>query len=129
MRLSILLLALVLAAMVFGTNAEDTVLTYIIEHEIDQSDQFVELELTVQTEGKSLKAAIANAQRVIKNIEEISKGYCLESGKSKKDCEDIVEATKYEVEPKYHLVRKIETFTRIRFPIQYSSSPTRSRSA
>ena len=43
-------------------------LTYIIEHEIDQSDHFVQLELSVNTVGKSLKATIADAARVIAKI-------------------------------------------------------------
>lgn len=40
MKLNILLL---LALTLSTLHAEDTVLTYIIEHEIDQSDQYVEL--------------------------------------------------------------------------------------
>ena len=72
-------------------------LTYIIEHEIDQSDHFVQLELAVNTVGKSLKTAIEDAARVINKIEKISQAYCIESTKNKKECEDIVEATKYQV--------------------------------
>jgi F0F1-type ATP synthase membrane subunit b/b' len=71
--------------------------------------------LTVTTEGKSLKKGITEAEKIIKDIEQIAKKYCLEHSKAKKDCEDIFEATKYEIEPKYHLVRKVETFTRKKF--------------
>jgi hypothetical protein len=69
---------------------QETTLTYIIEHELDQSDQFVELELSVQAEGRSLQKAIADAARVIAAIERIAKQYCLESGRAKADCETAV---------------------------------------
>ena len=121
-KLSILSVMLLCAAVVL---AQETTLTYIVEHELDQSDQFVELELSVQTEGRSLQKAVANAGRVIAAIKRIAKQYCLESGRAKADCESAVEASKYEVEPKYHLVRKVQTFTRKPLPTQSSSSRTR----
>jgi hypothetical protein len=67
----------------------------------------VQLDLSVQAEGRSLQKAIADAARVISAIETIAKRYCLEAGLPKKECEKAVEASQYEVEPKYHLVRKI----------------------
>lgn len=71
-------MVVVLVASAFGEGrCEQTVLTYIIEHEIDQSDHFVQLELAVNTVGKSLKIAIQDAARVIHKIETISKAYCI----------------------------------------------------
>ena len=81
--------------LIVAVMAQDTTLTYIVEHELDQSDQFVELTLTVQTEGRSMRKAIDDAARVIAAIERISKKYCLEGGRSAADCEEAVEASKY----------------------------------
>lgn len=86
-KLSILAVVLLIVGMVWG---QETTLTYIIEHEIDQSDQYVELELTVQTEGRSMQKAIADAARVIAAINRITQKYCLESGRPKPECQEAV---------------------------------------
>jgi hypothetical protein len=93
-RLSILCLAALCLA---AALAQETTLTYIIEHELDQSDQYVELELSVQAEGRSMKSAISDAARVIAGIQRIAKHYCLSSGRAKGDCEEAVQASEYEV--------------------------------
>jgi hypothetical protein len=92
---------------VVAVMTQETTLTYIVEHELDQSDQFVELTLTVQTEGRSMRKTVDDAARVIAAIQRISKKYCLEGGRSGAECAEAVEASKYEVESKYHLVRKV----------------------
>jgi hypothetical protein len=55
----------------------------------------VQLDLSVQAEGRSLQKAIADAARVISAIETIAKRYCLEAGLPKKECEEAVEASQY----------------------------------
>lgn len=42
-----------------------TILTYIVEREIDQEDSFVELKLKIQADGRSLKDNIRQAEDVI----------------------------------------------------------------
>ena len=44
-----------------------------------------------------MSGSIADAARVISKIEQISKAYCLQDSKNKKECEEIVEASKYVV--------------------------------
>jgi len=65
-----ILVAMLLIALVTYTQAEPTVLTYIIEREINQEDHYVELTLKIQVDGYSLKNSIDTAAAVINNIQE-----------------------------------------------------------
>lgn len=57
----------------------------------------MELELSVQSEGRSLRKAISDAAGTIANVQRIVQKYCLESGRAKGDCEGAVEVGRYEV--------------------------------
>jgi hypothetical protein len=65
MRGSIFTLILALLLLVPSLSADTTILSYVIEHEIDQADNYVELTLSVQSEGKSLTNAIKSAETVL----------------------------------------------------------------
>lgn len=115
MKLSIFLTLAFLCFLLWTSMAESTILTYVVEREIDQEDTLVELTLKIEVDGRSLKENIQTGQRVIENIRKVVGADCeanLGGKKSKKECKDLVDASKFEVEPKYHLVRKIPTFTR-----------------
>ena len=54
MRICILYTLIVALALLPHTQAEPTVLSYVVEHEIDDQENYVEITLSVQAEGKSL---------------------------------------------------------------------------
>lgn len=58
-------LALLLALCLLHAQAQSTILTYIVQREIDQDDHYVELTLKVQADGISLKNNIQRASDVI----------------------------------------------------------------
>ena len=105
-------------------QCKGSVLTYIIEQEVDQVDSYVELTAKIQVDGPSLEHTIATAADLIDNIKKIVAKDCERQARKKseaKECKELVEDSKFEVEPKYHLVRKIPTFTRTQLSTQYSS--------
>jgi hypothetical protein len=88
--------------------------------------------LKVMADGRSLADNIQRAASVIERITTVVTKDCEQTAAKKsqaKKCKELVEVSKYEVEPKYHMVRKIPTFTRIVFTIKSSSSPTSSLSS
>lgn len=124
-------LALVLVLCLLTHCCSGTILTYIVEREIDQDDSYVELSLKVQADGRSLKENIQKAEDVIERIKKIVVADCEQNTKKKseiKKCQDILEDPFFEIEPKYHMVRKIPTFTRTFLTTQSSFSPTKSPS-
>lgn len=83
-------------------------------------------------DGRSLADNIQRAASAIERITAVVTKDCEQAAVKKnqaKKCKELVEVSKYEVEPKYHMVRKIPTFTRIVSTIQSSSSPTNSPSS
>lgn len=79
-------------------QCKELALSYIVEHELDQADNYVEVSLTLTVEGPSLNACIYSAKEIIKDIKDISKEYCLSNAKTKdekEDCGDIVDISKY----------------------------------
>ncbi len=58
-------LALLLALYLLHAQAQSTILTYIVQREIDQDDHYIELTLKVQADGISLKNNIQRASDVI----------------------------------------------------------------
>lgn len=124
-----ILFVFILALSLFLQPSQATILTYIVEREIDQEDQYVELTLKVQADGRSLAENIQSAASVIERIKNVVTSDCEMAAPKKsqaKKCKELIEVSNYEVEPKYHMVRKIPTFTRIILTIQSSSSPTSS---
>ena len=119
-----------LCLLVLVSVAQATVLTYIMEKEVDQQDSYIEITAKIQVDGTSLKHNIDTAERLITNLKELVINDCQKSSSKAeaKNCKDYLEDSKFEVEPKYHLVRKIPTFTRTPPIIQFSSSPTNSPS-
>jgi hypothetical protein len=61
------------------------------EDQVEESHDFVELSLKVKGTDTSLTEAIEQAKKVIKEIENVAEGLCVEHG-SKQACEQIVEA-------------------------------------
>lgn len=59
---------MIFLALALQIKAESTVLTYIIEKEINQEDHYVELTLEILVDGPSLKRSIDSAASVIANI-------------------------------------------------------------
>jgi len=55
MKGNIYLLFALFLALAIRIEAESTVLTYIVERETNQEDQYVELTLKIQVDGPSLK--------------------------------------------------------------------------
>lgn len=68
MKRNILLFFALFTAFVLQTYAESTVLTYIVERELNQDDHYVELTLKIQVDGPSLKSSIDSAAEIIGNI-------------------------------------------------------------
>lgn len=94
MRVSILLGLLLLFVPLQGT-----LLTYIVEKEVDQADTFVEITAKIQVDGPSLKQSIHTSEQLIEDIRKIVTEDCQISdkkGKAKK-CKDTIEESKYEV--------------------------------
>ena len=121
--------AFLLLLLLFPT--QQTILSYIVQQDVDQADTIVQLKAKIQVDGKSLNQSIAIAQKLINNLEEIVIDDCQRHTKKKseaKKCKENIEASKFEVEAKYHLVRKIKTFTRTTFFMQSLSSLMRSLS-
>jgi hypothetical protein len=100
----------------------------VISHELDQADNYVEVGLSLAIEGKSLRTCIAEAEEIIDNIKQISTDYCKQHAtkEERKGCADLVEVSEYEVEPKYHNIRKVKTFSCTHISTQRSSSTTKS---
>jgi hypothetical protein len=71
-----ILVALLFIALAVCTHAEPTVLTYIVEREINQEDHYIELTLKIQVDGYSLKKSIDTAAAVINSIKEAAIADC-----------------------------------------------------
>lgn len=57
-----------------------------------------------------MKAAVGTAKGIVEKLERIVKGYCESLTKKKSECDDVYEASKSKISPKYQLVRKVDTF-------------------
>lgn len=77
---TVLILLLVLFSL---ARCKELTLSYIVEHELDQADNYVEASLILTVEGPSLSACIYSAKEIIKEIKEISRDYCLSHAKTK----------------------------------------------
>jgi hypothetical protein len=92
MRASILLLLLLLFS-----PLQATLLTYIVEKEVDQADTFVELTAKIQVDGPSLESSIHTSQQLIDSIRKVVTEDCQKNAKKGqgKKCKDIVEDSKF----------------------------------
>jgi len=57
-----------------------------------------------------LRNAVRTANNVVEKLEKIVMNYCQSQAKKKSECDDVFEASKHKIEPKYQMVRKVETF-------------------
>lgn len=88
------LLALTLLGLVTTADDEATLLTYFIEYEEDQDDDFIEVGLAIKVESTSLSEAIAEAQGVADKVTKVGSKYCndfLKKSKKKPNCKEVVE--------------------------------------
>lgn len=85
-------------------------MTYFTEHEVEQDEDYIEIGITVHCEDSVLKQAVKTANGIVDKLEKIVMSHCTSQSKKKSECEEVFEASKHNIEPKYQMVRKVETF-------------------
>lgn len=89
-------------------NEKVTILTFYIEQEADQSEDFIEMTLTILKKEHSLKKSIELVKSSLARIKETSLEYCTQYGGKK--CEERVELGKHKIYPSYQTVRREPIF-------------------
>lgn len=93
MKLSIcgLFCVFILLGTVFAAD-EETHLTYFIDYEEEQEEDYIEVSLEIEAQSRSLVQAISSAGKVANEISVLANNYCKENAKKGKgDCKEAVE--------------------------------------
>lgn len=97
------LLCLALLALLF-THAQTTLVTFYVDHEVEQPLDYVEINAIVKANGESLEAVIKEAADTIGSIEQLVDAYCkgyTAKDKQKEECSELVDASPYSIKPQY----------------------------
>lgn len=66
-------------------------ITYFVEHEVEQENDFIEITLAIRAESRALTDALANAKKTAETVAAMGESYCLQTVKDTKKCKDAVE--------------------------------------
>lgn len=94
--------------------SSSTLVTFYVDHEVEQPLDFVDINLIVKADGESLEGAIEEAAEKIANIKSLVEQYCkgyTPREKQDKECKDLVEASAYSIKPQYEVLKKKELFS------------------
>ena len=83
--------------------ASATLLTFYVDHQVQQPLDYVEISAVVKADGDSLEAAIEEAAGTITKIEALLGEYCrtYTPKHEQKDCKDMIEVSPYSIKPQY----------------------------
>lgn len=84
--------ALCLLLVAVWAEPEPTHLTYFVEYEEEQEEDFIEVTLEIEAQSRSLVDAIASAGKVAAEVSSLANNYCREYfKKGKGDCKEAVD--------------------------------------
>ncbi len=84
-------LALLLLLVAVLTQKDPVTLTYFVEHEVEQENDFIEITLTISAQSRTLTDALANAKKTAATVAALGDNYCQQTVKDSKECKDAVE--------------------------------------
>lgn len=66
--------------------------TYYVEHEVEQENDFIEITLEIKAKSRTLLDALTSAKKTADSVAELGKNYCQQTSKNpKEDCKDASE--------------------------------------
>jgi hypothetical protein len=81
------LLLVLLAGAVLAQGEDTTTLTYFVDYEEEQEDDFIAAELLIQSQSVSLTQALGEAKQVMAEVTSIANEFCSQNKKKGKgDC-------------------------------------------
>lgn len=111
-RVKILPIVLLLLAFM-NVIVSGTLVTFYIDHEVEQPLDYVEINVIIKAGGDSLEASIQEAANTIKSIDTLVEEYCkgyTGRDKQKDECKGLVDASAYSIKPQYEISHKKELF-------------------
>jgi uncharacterized protein YggE len=106
MKLSISMLVGLLLIAIIATSQKATVLSYLVDYEEEQRQDFLELTVEVSSLKASLQEAIAEAKEKAENIKTVEEEICRTIAKSKTECKGSAEIGNVQINPKYEENKK-----------------------
>lgn len=91
-----------------ASSEKATILTFYIESDVEQAEDYIEMSLTIKEKDTSLKKAIDKVTKKVESIKALFTEYCKKNGGQ--DCEERVEVDNFQVEPSYQVVRREPIF-------------------
>jgi cytochrome c-type biogenesis protein CcmH/NrfF len=92
MKLNILILILAVLLVCSWAQEEPTKLTFFIEHEEEQEEDYIEVSLKIKCQSRSLVDAISSAAKITSEVNSLAADYCKEyTKKGKGDCKQAVD--------------------------------------
>lgn len=115
----VLLSLLLLFVGVSAQGDEPTTLTYFVDYEEEQDEDFIEAQVLIQSQSPLLATALNDAKKAAAEVQALATEDCKKNQKKGKgDCKQAVDVFvfstqigSYEIEPKYQQVRKQNVFT------------------
>lgn len=115
----VLLGLLLLFVGVSAQGDEPTTLTYFVDYEEEQDEDFIEAQVLIQSQSPLLATALNDAKKAAAEVQTLATDDCKKNQKKGKgDCKQAVDVFvfstqigSYEIEPKYQQVRKQNVFT------------------
>ncbi len=115
----VLLSLLLLFMEVSAQGDEPTTLTYFVDYEEEQDEDFIEAQVLIQSQSPLLATALNDAKKAAAEVQALATEDCKKNQKKGKgDCKQAVDVFvfstqigSYEIEPKYQQVRKQNVFT------------------
>ena len=87
-----------------------TTLTFLIEYEPEPDNDYIEIGLTVEARGSSLKTAIQKVTQIVNQIENVAETFCEENPEEGANCDEVVDVEDFEISAEYVTKRKEEVF-------------------
>lgn len=94
MKISICILLglMLLAATVTSQGGDSTTLTYFVDYEEEQEEDFIEAQLLIQSQSQQLTGALNEAKQAASEVARIASDYCKQyTKKGKGDCKEAVD--------------------------------------
>lgn len=125
MKITLSLLVGLLVLAITASTQKTTTLSYLVDFEEEQRQDFLELTVKVTSQKTSLQEAIAEAKEKAENIKTLEEEICKAIAKSKAECKGSAEIGNVQITPKYEENKKELEYKGTSFIMQESAQPTK----
>lgn len=93
-----LLALMMLLGLTVSQGDEPTKLTYFVDYEEEQEEDFIEAQLLIESQSQLLTAALNEAKQAASEVAKIASDYCKQNAKkSKGDCKEAVDVSEFQL--------------------------------